>query len=202
MRFLACLGLLVGLLGCKEEPSANDLLQNMVVQTSKIEDINYNYYKNRTFTMAPDTLGLYANYTADTFFVNSYSKQVTARLKSEMQTAGFAFEARDGDPDLGIAATVVENYNVYQQVTYPTYYTGYYGYGYGGYYGPIVSTYTSSSSILVINLIDLKNRDSEGRLRVIWKAYIGDLVKSVNPDSKVLEAIDQAFEQSPYLKGL
>lgn len=198
MRFLCFfVGFWLILTGCREVPTAEDLLQNMVVQTTKNEFTDYSFYQS--FTMSPDTLGLYANYTADTFFVDDYSKSITAKIKSEMQLAGYTFKARNQSPDLGIAATVVDNYNVYQQLTFPNYYTGYYGYGYGGYFGPIVSTYQVSSSILVINLIDLKNRDAQGRLRVIWQAYIGDLLQSVDPQVKVIEAIDQAFEQSPYL---
>jgi hypothetical protein len=199
MRFLIFLiGFWIALAGCKEVPPAEALLQNMVVQTTKEEFTDYSFYES--FTLSPDTLGLYANYTRDTFFVNDYSIAITAQLKSEMQQAGYTFKPRNQDPDLGIAATVVDNYNVYQQLTFPNYYTGYYGFGYGGYFGPIVSTFQVSSSILVINLIDLKNRDAEGRLRVIWQAYMGDLLQSANPDTKVLEAIDQAFKQSPYLQ--
>lgn len=197
MRLLAPLVILVCFIGCKEVPDQSDLLKTMVVQTSKDEGRNYGFYQS--FTMAADTLGLYANYTRDTFFVNDYSIDVTARIKSKMQSVGYTFKARNQSPDLGIAATVVDNYNVYQQLTYPNYYTGYYGYGYGGYYGPIVSTYEYSSSILVINLIDLKNKDAQGRFPVIWQAYMGDLRKSVDPGAKILEAIDQAFEQSSYL---
>ena len=198
MRFLFGLLLVVCLLGCKDSPDPAELLQNMVVQTSKDETTDYGFYK--TFTMAADTLGLYANFTKDTILVNPYSKRVAAKIKSKMQE-GYTFKSRNQAPDLGIATTVVYNYNVYQQLTYPNYYTGYYGYGYGGYYGPIVSTYEYSSAILVINLIDLKYPDAEGKLRVVWKAYIGDLEKSVDPDQKVLEAIDQAFKQSSYLKA-
>lgn len=199
MRFLLSAMLMASLLGCKQMPEPVELYQNMVVQTSRDADIpDYGFYKS--FTMAADTLGLYANFTQDTFLVGPYATQVAARIKSKMQGAGYTFKTKNQSPQLGIAATVVYNYNVYQQLSYPNYYSGYYGYGFGGYYGPIVSTYEYSSAILVINLIDLQNRDAEGRLRVVWKAYIGDLEKSVDSNQKVLDAIDQAFKQSPYLK--
>lgn len=198
MRVLAWLSLLIVLLaGCKDMPDENDLVERMLVQTTYDENTAFSIYNS--FTLSLDTLGLYANWTEDTLFVSNYSKQVTAKIKDEMVAAGYQFVAKDQDPDLGFAATVFDNYNVYQQISYPTYYNGYYGFGYGGYYGPIVTTYANSSSTLVIHLIDLKNRDAENRLKVIWKAYIGDLARSSNTNQKTLDAILQAFNQSPYL---
>ncbi len=182
-------------IGCQLRPNDSDLIQRMVVQTTRDENTAFELYE--TFTLSPDTLGLLSNVSLDTLFSNDYARVVTARIKSKMQQAGYTFLQKNQDPDLGIAAYVVENYNVFQQVSYPSYYSGYYGYGYGGYYGyPYVSTYSSSTSTMVINLIDLQNRDAQGLLKVIWTVYIGDLEKSVDRAQKVLEAIDQAFDQS------
>lgn len=197
MRFLGFILLLALMASCKDTPDPNDLVKRMVVQTIKDENTDYTFYTS--FTLSLDTLGLYANWTEDTLFVSNYSKKVTAKIKEEMAAAGYTYVTKDQDPDLGFAATVFDNYNVYQQINYPAYYYGYYGFGYGGYYGPIVSTYEYSSSTLVIHLIDLKNRDGEGRLKVIWKAYIGDIAQSQDSQQKTLEAIIQAFDQSPYL---
>lgn len=189
------------LLGCKVTPNINDLVERMVVQTTYDENTDFGFYT--TYTLSLDTLGLYANYTEDTILIDQikgqgYVNSVTNKIKNEMAEAGYTFVSKDQNPDLGFAATVFDNYNVYQQLSYPTYYNGYYGYGYGGYYGPVVTTYEYSSSTLVINLIDLKTPYPEGR-KVIWKAFIGDITKSNDPEGKVLEAIQQTFEQSPYL---
>jgi len=185
-------------LGCRITPSEEDLLQHMVVQTAF--DKNTAFFAYNSFTLSRDTLGLLSTRTADTLILTQYAKQVTDRIINKMTGSGYLFLEKNQFPDLGIAAYVVEDYNVFQQVNYPTYYSGYYGYGYGGYYGyPYVSTYTSTSTTLVINLIDLKTPGQQGMLKVIWKAYIGDLLQSVDPVQKVLEAIDQAFAQSPYL---
>jgi hypothetical protein len=190
--------------GCKTTPDPNDVLENMVVQTIKDENTDFSFYTS--FTLSLDTLGLYANWTDDTLYLDgadeTYVHSVTTKIKDEMASGGYSYVLKDQDPDLGFAATVFDNYNVYQQISYPSYYSGYYGYGYGGYYGPIVSTYESSSTTLVIHLIDLKNRDAEGRLKVIWKAYIGDIAQSNDPEQKVLDAIKQAFDQSSYLSKL
>lgn len=205
MRFFALISLVVTLLmGCQETPDPNNLVERMVVQTTFTENTDFTFYNS--FTLSLDTLGLYANWTEDTLYTDdvgeTYVRDVTNKIKNEMLSAGYTFLPKNQNPDLGIAATVVSNYNVYQQINTPLYYSGYYGFGYGGYYGPIVSTYEYSSTTLVIHLIDLKNRDSEGRLQVIWKAYIGDIVQSNDPDQEILDAIKQAFDQSPYLSKL
>jgi hypothetical protein len=198
MRFFALTSLLsLALLGCKVTPDTNDLLQRMVVQTTQDENTDFTFYSS--FTLSMDTLGLYAYDPNDTLFLGEYAEVVTNKIRSEMTSAGYTYLPKDQNPDLGFAVTVFDNYNVYQTISYPTYYSGYYGYGYGGYYGPIVTTYESRSTTLVINLVDLKNRDAQGRLKVIWKAYIGDIFQSDDPYQKVFEAIAQAFDQSPYL---
>jgi Domain of unknown function (DUF4136) len=195
--FFSIILLSLVLVGCKVFPEPADLLQRMVVQTTQDENTDFTFYSS--FTLSMDTLGLYANWTNDTLLVGEYSEMITAKVRSEMAATGYNYVSKDQNPDLGFAITVFDDYNVYQTISYPSYYSGYYGFGYGGYYGPIVSTYESQSSTLVIHLLDLKNRDAQGRLKVIWKVYIGDLGQSVDPDQKVLEAIAQAFEQSPYL---
>ena len=184
--------------GCNLTPKAEDLLQHMVVQTTYNENTAFSFYS--TFTLSPDTLGLASNYDPDTLLTGTYAASVTQAIRSNMQEAGYTFINKNQNPDLGFAAYVVENYNVYRQINYPTYYNGYYGYGYGGYYGtPYVTQYNYSTTTMVINLLDLKNRDSENRLKVIWTVYIGDLEKSVDPSGEILKAIDQAFAQSTYL---
>jgi hypothetical protein len=203
MRFLTLTSLFVALMvGCKDTPDPNDLVRSMVVQTVKDGNTAYDFYT--TFTLSLDTIGYYANTgdPDDTLWFdsdpNSFPSIVTHRIQDEMAAAGYTYVLKEEEPDLGIAATIYFDYNVYQQINYPSYYSSYYGFGYGGYYGPIVSTYEYSSTTLVIHLIDLKTPYPEGR-KVIWKAYIGDITQSNNPSQKTLEAITQAFKQSPYI---
>ena len=198
MRFIGIPVLSLLLLSCHIEPSADELVAHMVVQTRYDENTYFPFYTS--FTLSLDTLGLLSNHSRDTLVVGSYAGYVTNAIKDKMTSSGYVYLPKDQNPDLGFATYMVEDYSVFQTINYPTYYYGYYGYGYGGYYGtPYVSTYTSASTTLVINLIDLKNRDSQGRLKVIWTAFIGDLARSNDPTGKVLEAIHQAFDQSPYL---
>lgn len=201
MKYIS-LFFLLSLVGCHLSPNPDDLVKSMLVQTTYDENTAYDFYT--TFTLSDDTIGFLSNAYEDTLLTdgnNGYTHRLTQAIKTHMALAGYTYVNKNQNPDLGFAATWVQNYNVFQSVSYPSYYySGYYGYGYGGYYGnPVVSTYSTSVDFLIIHLIDLKNRDAQGRLKVIWTAYIGDLKKSSDPNGQVLIAIAQAFKQTPKL---
>lgn len=196
---------IVSLLACNEGPDLKLRVKSMVVQTSFARNINFSAYS--TFFMPADTIGLLSNVSDDTIIIGDYAKGVTARVRARISGGGFTFVERDEDPDLAINVYIVDNSGVFQSVTYPNYLYGYPGYYYSGYYGyggyynyPVVQTYSYQSGMLAIELIDLKNKTPDNKLQVVWVANIGDVYTSTDPFIKVLEAIDQAFRQSPYLK--
>jgi hypothetical protein len=53
---------------------------------------------------------------------------------------------------------------------------------------------------LVIEIIDLKNKDSQGKVKLLWTAYIGDLINTVDINARTLSGVDDAFTQSKYIK--
>jgi hypothetical protein len=46
----------------------------------------------------------------------------------------------------------------------------------------------------------LKNRNANNEVKVVWTAYLGDLISTVNRLEQTEEGIDQSFIQSPYLQ--
>jgi hypothetical protein len=186
-------------LACQDKPELAKLVQDMVVQTSY--DTTVAFQNFTTFTMPMDTIGLVSNATDASAIVSDYSKLITASVRNGLETKGYQYTALNQDPDLGVNVFVVNDRSVYQSVSYPGYYSGYGGYygGYSGFYNyPYINTYVSNQAILVIEIADLKNSQTANGL-VIWTANIGDLISSVDQNRKVLEAITQAFQQSPYL---
>lgn len=193
---------------CDDGPDIRDLVKHMVVRTVYATNINFDGYS--TFALTPDTLGLISNATDDTLIVGNYAKSVVARIRSRMAETGYASVDKTSSPDLGINAYILDNQGIYQTYNYPgvglypgSYYSGFYGYGgygYGGYYGyPSVQTFSYQSGTLVIELLDLKNPTPDNKFQVVWSVTIGDVYTSPDPLAKSLEAIDQAFDQSPYL---
>ena len=62
-----------------------------------------------------------------------------------------------------------------------------------------MNTYSAQYASMVIEIVDIKNATGND-YKVIWKAFIGDLYTTFDLKTKTLEAIDQAFIQSPYIQ--
>lgn len=206
MRKIVGILLALGITACAREPEVADLVKNMVVETRyDVEEVDgtdnvFNDYS--TFVLREDTMGFVSTYSLDTILLDNPStivdfvESTIDRVGQNAEEKGYTRVEADENPDFAIKIVVLENFSFFQTVSYPGYYSGYYGY-YGGYYGPVVNTYTSNFVTLVIEVVDIKH-SVDNKYKVIWSAYIGDLLSSVDRKVKLLEAVDQAFEQSPY----
>lgn len=202
---LILLGCSLLIWSCQQEPDDIRLLDDLVVSTNYDpetfgEDEPPEYL---TYAIPKDTIGFVTNTNPnDTIRTYSasfpYPRLVIEAIKENMGDNHYQLVDMDEDPDLGVNVYIVTNLNLFQQVVYPGYYPGYYGYG-GYYYYPYVQTYASNTATLVVELIDLKNR-SGNQVKVIWNAYMGDVINSVDYEQQSVDAIHQAFVQSPYLK--
>ncbi|GIV37991.1 MAG: hypothetical protein KatS3mg032_2370 [Cyclobacteriaceae bacterium] len=200
--------LMISLAACRLEPDLAELVQDMVVQTqydeqSVTESFNiFNTYS--TFTMRIDTMGLVSTRTRDTLLVDAsgqdFVKSVTRRVRDKVLQAGFLPVGSSETPDFSVNVILLDNFSFFQTVTYPPYYSSWY-YGYYGYWFPYVTTYASSYGTVAIEIVDIKNYAANGnRYKIIWKAFIGDIYTSVDQKTKTLEAVDQAFAQSTYIR--
>ncbi len=135
-------------------------------------------------------------------------------MVAELDARGYT---RIADPqerqtaDVGLQLSYVEEttyfvgYNdPYWWGYYPYYWDpGYWGSWWGGWYYPFRTYYGYTTGSLLQEMVDLTAEESSDRkLPVIWNSYISGLLhgnNAINIDEAV-EAIDQAFEQSPYLK--
>jgi hypothetical protein len=211
MRRVLILSVLVSLFSnsCMQTPEDAELVKHMVVQTEfDIERINdsgniFNSYN--TFFIRLDTMGyVFNDPQADTILTDpikegnyEFVEPVINEVKNNVEIAGFVYVAEDADPDFAVKVVVLENFNYYQAISYP-YYTGYYGYN--GYYYPVVNTYYSNSATLLIEIVDLKNYVANGnKYVVVWRAYMGDLLATLDLTGSTIEAVNRAFEQSSYI---
>lgn len=174
-------------------PKPDELHKNLVVQTDYDESVNFKAFS--TYQLALDTLGLISNSTNDTLFLGEFARQVTARIKSNLDSRGYVQIGQGQSPDLGVNAFIVSDFSVYQTISYPSYGGGYYS-PYYGYYYPIVNTYASNSAGLILQLVNLKKKNNQNQFQLIWTCYIGDLASSTDQINQSIEAVDQAFVQS------
>lgn len=196
--------------GCNMEPQLVERSADMVVQT-KYDENSINAASNifttySTFILRIDTIGYVSTRSTDTILVDGVNINVTGGYVTpvvnsvllHLNAAGFVKGTEEEDPDFAVNITVLQDFDFFQTINYPGFYPGYYGYY--GYYYPIVTTYYSNYATMVIEVVDIKNFSLNGNgYKVIWKASIGDLISTVDLRTKTLEAIDQAFLQSPYI---
>lgn len=200
----------LGLSGCLSNPDLSSLKTDMVVDTEF--DSTANFAGFHTFVIRQDTIGLVSNQTNQTYITHDsvddpdmFASQVVDRITNNFKDAGYSQVTADNNPDLGVYVFVLDNYDAFQQLVYPTYYPGSYYGGYSGYYGyyqPYVQTYVSQYATLVIQVVDFKHSHTiTDSAPVIWTAYIGDLYFAGSDYiSLSLDGINQAFVQSPYIK--
>jgi len=193
IRSIAIIGFTIVFFGCEPSPSSEELTRELLVQTDYDDLVDFSSFN--TYTLPLDTLGWISNTSSDTLILSDYAKKVTAEIKLNMDSRGYSYVGANENPDLGINSFVVSDFNVYQTISYPSYYGGYYS-PYYGYYYPVVNTYASNSAVLICQLVDFNTITPEGQFKVIWTCYIGDLLASPDPTQKSVEAISQAFTQS------
>ena len=207
MRICVLLFFLALFIGCQPEPDAQRLYDQLVVSTSYDETADFNSF--HTYALPTDTIGFVSNSSTDTIIVASdspFPRPVLNAVARNLDAIGFSRVDRNADPDLGVNVAVINDFNVFQQIVYPDpyYYPGgfypdYYGYG-SAYYYPYVNTYASNTGVLILQIVDLKNKTADNQVRVIWTAYLGDVYSTLDLIPQTEDAIDQAFRQSPYLK--
>src|SRR5690606_29599634 len=198
------------LAGCQTEPDAAKLIDQLVVSTNFDPEAEFATYT--TYAIPTDTIGFISNRSSDTIITSpesTFPRHVLNAVKQNLDARGYVRVAATEDPDVGINVLVVNDFNIFQDIVYPGY--GYPGYGYPGhyypgywgygsyYYYPYVNTYAYNTGVLIIEMIDLKNRTPDNQVKVVWDAYMGDVYSTIDRAAQSLEAIDQAFLQSPYL---
>ncbi|HEU5292318.1 MAG TPA: DUF4136 domain-containing protein [Cyclobacteriaceae bacterium] len=198
--------LLLTCVSCMQEPETGNLVKYMMVQTAYNEDFintNENIFDTySTFVIREDTIGFVSNLSDTKYFTEEDLPDFVTPVVGAIRD-GFAQDYQQvtetDNPDFAVNVVILQNFSYYQSFNYGYGYPGSY-YGYYGYYYPMVSTYYSNYVTLLVQVVDAKNPNFENEYPIIWSAYIGDLNATMDLKGKTLEAVEQAFEQSPYLK--
>jgi hypothetical protein len=191
---------------CHPEPDSVELIDQLVVATNYDPEADFSTYT--TYAIPTDTIGFISNNSNDTIIVASdsnFPRPILTAIRENLNARGYSRVDKNQDPDLGINVLVVNDFNVFQEVVYPSYgypgnyYSGYYGYN-SWYYYPYINTYAYNTGVLIIEIVDLKNRTPDNKVKVVWDAYMGDIYSTLDRIPQSEDAIDQAFDQSPYLE--
>ena len=197
------------LAACHKEPYPQDSDNEYLVYTSPGKDVNFNNYK--TFDIA-DSLLVIGEKDKPVYSQSQSALALIQAYRINMEKAGFIYTPSNPDADLGVQLTYViktERYvkyydDPYWWLDYPGYWpAGYWG-SWTGFYYPYPVTYTYTSNALLADIVNLTGEQEEGKpLEVLWTSYIGGPASSsLQQDvQRLTSAVDQAFAQSPYLKG-
>ena len=155
-----------------------------------------------------DTIAAITTNPNDTLWFDDDAKQLVNAVKTNMDARGYTrVLSNHANPDLGLGLTVIKDLNL--GVVYPGWWWGYWGgcyWGYCGYppYYPWYGggfVYTVPTGTLVLDMIDLKNANTSEKLTVPWGSVMsGGLGNTANDIQLGVDAINQAFTQSPYLQ--
>ncbi|MBR6547481.1 MAG: DUF4136 domain-containing protein [Bacteroidales bacterium] len=197
------------LAACHKEPYPQDGDNGYLVYTSPGKDVNFKNYK--TFDIA-DSLLIIGEKDKPVYSQTQSALALIQAYRINMEKAGFIYTPSNPDADLGVQLTYViktERYvkyydDPYWWLDYPGYWpSGYWG-NWTGYYYPRPVVYTYTTNALLADIVNLTGEQDAGKpLEVLWTSYIGGPASSsLQLDiQRLTSAVDQAFVQSPYLKG-
>lgn len=203
--FISAIALLA--FACQQEPYSQDVDGEYLVYTSPAKDVTFSDF--RTFDIADSVLVI--GQTKKPYYSKSNNALALIQAyRTNMEDLGYIYLPSNPDAQLGIQVTYAEDTQKFVQyyddpywwLDYPGYWpAGYWGNWTGWYYPyPVVYTYTTNA--LIADMVDLTAGEQNGKLKIVWSCYIGGPASaSINYDVKrMIDAVDQAFEQSPYLK--
>ena len=206
LRYTALALAAVAFCSCQKEPSTSDLHGDYLVYTA--HDTGTDFSAIDTYFL-PDSILLIGGSDRTEYWKDESAQEIIATVAAAMNNAGYTRTYDKAAANVGIQMSYVEQVtyfvgsnNPYWWWYYPYYWTpGYWGdwlgwhYPYGVYYG-----YTAGS--LLTEMLDLEADQQSGKkLPVIWDSFAGGLLtgdSSLNLQ-RTLDAVEQAFVQSPYL---
>ena len=149
----------------------------------------------------------------------SYDNLIISEIKSNLDALGWTeFDTTlfpEQNPDISVVTTifVTTTYNIYTYPWYPYWGWGWYKstgntdyYDYGWYYPWYGTTYVTSytTGTVAMLMFDPSKADTTNKLiNLSWAGILNGLAGTGGSETKtrLSRGIDQAFTQSPYLKG-
>lgn len=190
---------------CEKEPDTDKLDNEYMVFTDY--DTDCDFTKLQTYYVADSIL-----------YINSGDKKEYWRADAATEVREAFISNMDehfvrvddmADADIGLQLSYVASTYSFSSYYgndpwwygYPYYWTpGYWGGYWGGWYYPYVITYSYTTGSIIGEMVNLSTPD-EKKLPIVWNCYISGLVGGSGKINvtKAEAAINQAFEQSPYL---
>jgi len=161
-------------------------------------DKKFDFKSKGTYSMPDKIVKITGNLVEgeDPEFVKEpYNTQVLTRIQDNMTKMGYTKTTDPANADLVLFPAVWTNTTVYYYYDYWCWYYPYYcGWGWGYYY-PSVSSYTTGTLLMTLVTDDANYVEATN----VWTAAANGLMSGYGDITRINNAIDQAFKQSPYL---
>jgi len=188
------LGIILLMVSCY--PDGPEYYEDLdVVYTNYTEDFNFS--SKSTYAMPDKIVKIEGNLIegeTPEFVEEPINSQLVVQIQSNMTAMGWTKVEDPLSADLVLFPAVLTNTTV---VYYYDYWCWYYPYycGWGYYYPVSASSYTTGT--LIMSLV----ADGENYVEPsgVWYAAANGILTGEYNTSRVMKAIDQAFDQSPYL---
>ncbi len=195
---------------CRNYPDFDELSYKPIVITNYDPTANFGSYQ--TFYMSDDITAI-GDDPNDTILASAIGTPIANAILANMTSRGYVRVSTLDSADLGIntavikVTTTVQTYPPGYWWGYPGYggcyygycgYYPYYGYGYGYSY-----SYSYTTGSLIIQTADLMNIDTVGnKINIVWTNWDSGVLGSTAQNTQgAVEAVNQAFSQSPYFKN-
>jgi hypothetical protein len=182
-------------------PGGADYTEDLDVVYTTFDD-QYDFQAAGTYAM-PDQIVIDVEIdNGDTIYEymkDIYATPILQRIDANMANLGYQKVDVSAGPDLLMMPAAISSTTYFYSYWYGWWYGGWYG-GWGWYYPPYytVSSYTTGSMIMTLS--DPNSDNPINQSPVSWIGVMNGLLANNYDINRVLEGIDQAFEQSAYLK--
>ena len=193
----AALGLL--LTSCEKDPDTDKLNDDYLVLTNY--DGSADFKDINTFYVI-DSILIIGNDTKVEYWKNENSQKIIDAYNDNFISRGYTPVSKGKDADAVFQLSYINTTYYFNNSAGPWWnnYPGYWNWGGGGWYYPFSFYYTYSTGSIIGELVDRKSERSDKKLTIVWNTYISGLLYGNNLSYyRTMNAINQAFEQSPYL---
>lgn len=199
-------------MACEKDPDLSKLDNEYLVFTNYDKQADFASF---TTYYLPDSVMVIGDKEKPEYWTGDNAKEIVGAFVTNMNERGYTRVAEKEDADLGLQVSYIASTHYFTTYNngyndpywwwgYPGYWNSYYWGNWGYWYYPYPVTYSYSTGSLLTDMINLKAPEGkEAKLPVIWNSYISGLLTSSNKVNMTytVRGINQAFAQSPYVKG-
>jgi hypothetical protein len=198
-RFL--LPVLLGILfwGCY--PGGAEYYEDLdIVYTSY--DVEYDFQGKNTYARPDKIVKDVTIDNGDTTFVymnDIYAIPILEAIDRNMQANGWTKVSIVQDPDILLSLAAISTTTFFYSYWYNWWWGGYYP-GWGWYYPPYYTVSSVTTGSMIITMADPNIDNPINKSMTSWIMVGNGVLSGSGNINRITDTIDQAFEQSPYLK--